>query len=261
MRLLFRCFLSTMSTSSSSLPPFLTFQPSGTTITTRSTGAIVVVQEWWGLNDQIKKHAQHIADNTGCDVVVPDLYKGKIGINAEEASHLSSTLDFKVAVQEMELICAKLREQSSDRKIGITGFCMGGALSMAAVALSPAGCYQACVPFYEIPPAILCNVGDIVSDKRQTPFQAHFGDLDPFPGFADKEAVNQLEATLREADPNQKFWELHRYEKESHAFMNTDEFSVSQRAALKFDVGAFDPETQALAWSRLFEFMKKHVAS
>ncbi|KAL7559182.1 hypothetical protein ACA910_013190 [Epithemia clementina (nom. ined.)] len=131
---------------------------------------------------------------------------------------------------------------------------------MAAVAMSPAGCYQACAPFYGIPPAMLCDVGDIVSSKK-TPVQGHFGDLDPLEGFSDKGAVNQLEATLSKADPDKKLWELYRYEKESHAFMNTDEFSASQRAPMKFDAGAFDPETQALAWSRLFDFMKKHVAA
>ena len=245
-------------TSSSALPPFLTFKPAAGSAT--NAGAIIVVQEWWGLNDQIKVHAQHVATSTGCEVIVPDVYKGKIGVNAEEASHLMNNLDFKVAVEEMEQICNSLRKDNADRKIGIAGFCMGGALSMAAAALSPTGCYQACVPFYGIPPAVLCNVGDIVTEKK-TPVQGHFGDLDPLAGFTDKAAVDGLVENLSKADPDKKLWEIYRYDKESHAFMNTDEFSVSQRAPMKFDAGAFDPETQALAWSRMFDFVKKHVAS
>ena len=256
-------FLSSM-TSTASLPPFLTFHPAASSASSSSSSsstskaAIIVVQEWWGLNDQIKTHAQHVATSMGCNVVVPDLYKGKMGVNAEEASHLMDNLDFKLAVQEMELLCGDLRKDDPQRKIGITGFCMGGALTLASVALSPAGCYQACAPFYGIPPAALCDVGDIVS-KQKTPLQAHFGDLDSMTGFSDKDAVNQLEMTLSKADPEKKYWELHRYEKESHAFMNTDEFSIVQRKLMKFDDGACDPETQSLAWSRLFDFMKKHL--
>jgi carboxymethylenebutenolidase len=41
------------------------------------------LQEWWGINDTIKNHAQRIANNTGARTVVPDLYKGKIGLTAE----------------------------------------------------------------------------------------------------------------------------------------------------------------------------------
>lgn len=44
--------------------------------------------EWWGVNDQIKSHAQRIANGTGAMVIVPDMYDGKLGLNAEEASHL-----------------------------------------------------------------------------------------------------------------------------------------------------------------------------
>ena len=187
------------------------------------------------------------------------VHQGKIGVNAEEASHLRNNLDYKLAVQEMELLCGDLRKDDPQRKIGIMGFCMGGSLSLASVALSPAGCYQACAPFYGIAPAALCDVGEIVS-KQKTPLQGHFGDLDPIAGV-DKASVDLFQAILTRADPEKKYWELHRYEKESHAFMNTDEFSMLQRKLMKFDDGAFDPETQALAWSRLFDFMKKHLAS
>lgn len=123
-----RCLTTTTTSSNRNnmLPPYLTFQPS-TSSSAATTGtsplpAVIVLQEWWGINDQIKNHAKHIADMTGAETVVPDLYKGKLGLNAEEASHLMNNLDFKLAVQEIESLCNELRKDSTDRKIGVTGF-------------------------------------------------------------------------------------------------------------------------------------------
>lgn len=130
---------------------------------------------------------------------------------------------------------------------------MGGALTMATAALVEKP-LAACAPFYGIPPAELCDVGTI---KSKTPLQGHFGDLDPLEGFSDKQAVQQLESTLEAASGNQPY-EIFHYEKEGHAFMNTDEFSVTQRKALNFP-GDFDPQTQELAWNRLATFMKQHL--
>ena len=44
-------------------------------------------QEWWGITDCIKRQAEYVAEKTGYQVLVPDLYKGKLGVDAEEASH------------------------------------------------------------------------------------------------------------------------------------------------------------------------------
>lgn len=243
-----------MSTEAAKLPPFVSFKPSSGD---GSSGAIIVLQEWWGINDQIKEHAQNIANGTGCTTYVPDLYKGKLGLNAEEASHLMNNLDFKNAVDEIHLLCKEIRSDSADKKIGVTGFCMGGALTMATTALQTDEVpIQACAPFYGIPPEALCDVGVI---PTKTPYQGHFGDLDPMEGFCDKPTVDAMEEKFKKSDAKFTF-EVFRYEKEGHAFMNTDEFSVTQRKALNFP-GDFDPETQKLAWSRLFDFMKKNLAA
>ena len=44
-----------------------------------SPGGLVVIQEWWGVNDQVKTTALKIAEATGCRVAVPDLYRSKVG--------------------------------------------------------------------------------------------------------------------------------------------------------------------------------------
>ena len=96
----------------------------------RSEGApaIVVIQEWWGLNDQIRREADRLAD-CGYLALVPDLYHGKSAVVEEEAHHLMQGLDFGSAVaQEIRGAVDYLRAHAS--KVGIVGFCMGGALTM-----------------------------------------------------------------------------------------------------------------------------------
>src|SRR5213593_1537811 len=55
--------------------------------------AVVVIQEWWGLNDQIKGEANRLAA-AGYRALVPDLYRGKLGLDAKEAEHLMTNLNF-----------------------------------------------------------------------------------------------------------------------------------------------------------------------
>lgn len=57
---------------------------------------VVVVQEWWGVTETIQAHALRISKE-GYRVLVPDLYKGALGVNVEEAHHLMSNLDWDVA--------------------------------------------------------------------------------------------------------------------------------------------------------------------
>jgi carboxymethylenebutenolidase len=57
---------------------------------------VVVVQEWWGVTETIQAHALRIS-REGYRVLVPDLYKGALGVNVEEAHHLMSNLDWDAA--------------------------------------------------------------------------------------------------------------------------------------------------------------------
>ena len=98
--------------------------------------AVIVIQEWWGITEGIKEHAEKIAEMGGYRVLIPDIYKGKVGVDAEEAHHLMSNLDFPKAVSEISAAAAFLKAEGSPT-VGVTGFCMGGALAMGAVAASP----------------------------------------------------------------------------------------------------------------------------
>ena len=75
---------------------------------------MVVIQEWWGVNDQIKGVADKLA-GLGYTSVVPDLYKGKVTVEAEEANHMMQNLDFGdanvdvcSAVEHLKQSCPKV---------------------------------------------------------------------------------------------------------------------------------------------------------
>ena len=97
--------------------------------------AIVVIQEWWGLNAQIRGVADRLA-TAGFQALVPDLYRGKSTVEAEEAHHLMSALNFgDAASQDVRGAAQFLKARAS--KVGVTGFCMGGALTLLALTMSP----------------------------------------------------------------------------------------------------------------------------
>lgn len=99
-------------------------------------------------------------------MLIPDLYNGKLTADKEEAHHLMSNLDFPKALAELGEAAEYLRSTGSS-KVGVVGFCMGGALSFATAQHANVDC---AAPFYGTPPAAICEV-----EKIKVPVQAHFG--------------------------------------------------------------------------------------
>src|SRR6266851_3582622 len=96
---------------------------------------VVVIQEWWGLNDQICGVADRFA-RAGYNALAPDLYKGRLTTEPDEANHLMTGLDFPAAThQDLRGAAQHLRGQSG--KVAVMGFCMGGALTIAAAVHVP----------------------------------------------------------------------------------------------------------------------------
>src|SRR5262247_1368195 len=89
---------------------------------------VVVIQEWWGLNDQIKGVADRVAA-LGYRALVPDLYKGKVTLDVAEAQHMMTNLDFADAATRNVRGAAQCLKQSS-AKVGVVGFGMRGALTV-----------------------------------------------------------------------------------------------------------------------------------
>ena len=92
--------------------------------------SVVMLQEWWGLNAQMKGLADRMAA-AGFTTLVPDLYHGKLAKDGDEASHMMNTLDFRQAAHQ-DIKGAVTHLQALSGKIGVMGYCMGGALTIAA---------------------------------------------------------------------------------------------------------------------------------
>lgn len=199
---------------------------------------LVVVQEWWGLNDQIRGVADRFAA-AGYVALVPDLYRGKSTVAAEEAEHLMTNLNFgDAAGQDVRGAAKYLKSRCA--KVGLTGFCMGGALTLLGLCNVPE--IDAGVVWYGYPPLEYVDAGAI-----RVPLLGHFatGDV-PFPIAG----VDALEAKLRAAKVD---FEFHRYQAQ-HAFANE-----TQVGANKLPITEYQPEAAALAWERTVAFFDRHL--
>jgi carboxymethylenebutenolidase len=93
--------------------------------------AVLVIQEWWGLNEHIKEVARRFAE-AGYVALAPDLYHGVVVSEPNEARKLVMELDMAEAVKEIQQAITHLLEQDfvGAEKVGIVGFCMGGGLAL-----------------------------------------------------------------------------------------------------------------------------------
>jgi carboxymethylenebutenolidase len=191
---------------------------------------IVVLQEWWGLNDQIRGVVERFAA-AGITALAPDLYKGRVTADPDEASHLMTGLDWPGACQ-VEVRGALQHLKAKLAKVAVGGFCMGGALTVIAAAKLPE--CDAAVCFYGIPPEDQAHPADM-----KVPFQGHFAEDDE---WCTPEAVDRLEAALGAASIP---WEIHRYEA-AHGFCNET-------------VEAYDAAVCERSWVRTLDFLGKHL--
>jgi carboxymethylenebutenolidase len=200
---------------------------------------IVVIQEWWGLNDQIKGVADKLAA-AGHRALVPDLYRGKVALEANEAEHLMNDLDFgDAAGQDVRGAMQHLKETGS-AKTGVTGFCMGGALTLLSAVNVPE--VDAAVVWYGYPP-----LEYIDASKIKAPLLAHWATDDQAFPIA---KVDKLEEMLSAAAVN---FEFYRYQAK-HAFAN----ETADSENLPFL--KYDPQAAELAWRRTMDFLGRHLS-
>lgn len=192
---------------------------------------VVVLQEWWGLNEQITGVADRLASE-GFVALVPDLYHGKLAKDADEAGAMMKALDWARALDDIAGAVEHLRAHPrTTGKVAVTGFCMGGALSFATACAVPG--LAAVVPFYGVP-------GPVDWAKVDAPILAHFAQHDD---WAKASIAEEIKATL--AARGQPM-ELHVYDAQ-HAFFNERRPEVHDPAAAK------------LAWARTIEFLRAHA--
>jgi carboxymethylenebutenolidase len=204
----------------------------------RHAPGLVVLQEWWGLNDQIKGVADKLAA-AGYRASVPDLYRGKVALQANEAEHLMKGLNFGEAASQDVRGAVQYLKSSGSSKVGVTGFCMGGALTLLSAVNVPE--LNAAVVWYGVPPLEYVD-----ASKIKLPLLGHWAIHDSAFPIA---RVDELEQKLRAAAVT---FEFHRYEAK-HAFANETADSKNL-AFLKYDAAAAE-----VAWRRTMDFLAKHL--
>jgi carboxymethylenebutenolidase len=204
----------------------------------RIAPGVVVIQEWWGLNDQIKGVADKLAA-AGYRALVPDLFRGKVALEAQEAEHLMNSLNFGDAAGQDVRGAVQYLKASGSPKVGVTGFCMGGALTLLAAVNVPE--LDAAVVWYGVPPLEYVD-----ASKIKIPLMGHFGIRDTVFPIA---TVDELAKKLRQSGVTFEFF---RYDAK-HAFANETADSK------KLDFLKYDAKAAELAWQRTVEFLAKHL--
>lgn len=198
--------------------------------------ALVVIQEWWGLNEQIKGVAERFA-RAGYTALVPDLYRGQATVAAAEANHLMEGLDFGAAAsQDIRGAVMTLKHRGAG-KVAITGFCMGGALTVLSLCHAPEA--DAGVIWYGAPPLEYVD-----ATRIRVPVMGHFALKDAFFPIA---SIDLLEA--RFANDGVRYVG-HRYDAH-HAFAN----ETAQGPTQLLPETIYDPQAAETAWDRTFRFL------
>jgi carboxymethylenebutenolidase len=191
---------------------------------------LVIIQEWWGLNDQICGVADRFA-RAGYNALAPDLYQGRVTTAPDEANHMMTGLDFPGATHQ-DLRGAAQHLKASSGKVAVLGFCMGGALTIAALVHIPEIAAGVC--FYGIPPKEFADPAKIMQ-----PLQGHFANQDD---WCTPAAVDALEDAMKAAGTAP---EIYRYDA-AHAFFN-------ERSP------AYDLASANQAWERTASFLEKRL--
>jgi carboxymethylenebutenolidase len=195
---------------------------------------VLVIQEWWGLVDHIKRVCDRFAAE-GFTALAPDMYHGQTANEPDGAGKLFMALNIAQAEKDLRGAVDYLAQQSSTKQVGAVGFCMGGQLALFAGTVNAK--VGAVVNFYGIHP----NVHPDYS-KLQGPVLGLFAEKD---GFVTPQTARDVDAAIKKAN---KSSEIHIYPNVDHGFFNDDRPDVYNKAA------ADDAARRTLA------FFRKHVA-
>ena len=194
---------------------------------------VLVIQEWWGLVQHIKNVCDRFAAE-GFTALAPDMYHGQTASEPDGAGKFFMALNIAQAEKDLRGGASYLLGQSSTKKLGAVGFCMGGQLALYAATLNPS--VGACVNFYGIHP----NVKPDYS-KLSGPVLGLFAEKDQFVNPTTARAVDvAIKGAGRQS-------EIHIYPNVDHAFFNDERADAYNKAA------ADD------AWRRTLAFFRQHV--
>lgn len=201
---------------------------------TAKVAAVVVVHDWRGIDDEMRAKTSRLA-REGFLVLAPDLHRGKVATNDEEAQRLMSAFDFAGAVGEIGSAVEWIKKQPrSSGKVGVVGFSLGGALTFAAASFVPG--ISCAIPFYGV-----VETSRLDLDKMTAPIQAHFV---PNDDWVSPDKVRQLQEAL---EARGRSMDLHVYEEARHSFMG------ERNRATYHELSANK------AWERALSFLHRHL--
>lgn len=194
---------------------------------------IIVIHEWWGLNDNIRMMTDKLAGE-GYTALAVDLYNGNVAESPENAKKYMSSVNQDAATDNISQAYKYLAEEQDADDVGVIGWCFGGGWSLRA-ALSHPDKIDATVIYY----------GQLVTDTEQLekldmPVLGIFGAEDE---SIPPEQVNKFESALNEADVTNS---IHIYEKAGHAFANPSGTRYVEDAAED-------------AWQKTIAFLEEHL--
>jgi len=193
---------------------------------------VVMIHEWWGLNDNIKEMAEKLASH-GYVVLAVDLYNGEVAITSDQARQLITSFDTNVGIENMNFAASYIQENHNVQKLGSIGWCFGGGQSLN-LALNIQN-MDATVIYYG---SLITEQGSL--SNISWPVLGIFAELDQ--GIP-VESVNDFETSLDDLDiPN----EIHIYPGVDHAFANPS----GERYA---------PDESKDAWQKTIEFLESNL--
>ena len=197
---------------------------------------VIVIQEWWGLNDHIKDIADRFAAE-GFTALAPDLYHGTVTTEPDQAGKLLMSMNLATAGKDLSGAIDLLQQRTGRTKVGVTGFCMGGGLTLMVACQRP-DAVAAAAPFY----------GGMRPDtpidwpSMTAVVEGHYAENDR--GNAAPEAITALGEELRAMGKDAVF---HVYPGTHHAFFNDTRAEVHDAAASK------------TAWERTLALFRAHL--
>lgn len=197
---------------------------------------LIVIQEWWGLNDHIRTMTRRLAAE-GYQALAVDLYDDQVATTPDQARTLvqSALENPEQLTQNVVAAYRYLTDEHQAPKVGSIGWCFGGTWALNTALALPA----------DLDAAVIYYGGQIATDRAtlsplEMPIQGHFGELDQNPS---PEQVAAFEQSLADLD---KQAEIYLYPDAGHAFANPSGTRYSAAAA-------------ELAWQRTVDFLKQHL--
>ena len=196
----------------------------------KSNKFLIVIQEWWGLNDNVKMESdKYFTDLGDVNVIAVDMYDGKVAATPDSAMKLMRGADM---VRMTAIIQGAIKYAGSNASIYSVGWCFGGMWSLqTAILAGPQA--KGTVMYYGRPETNMDKIKSIQCD-----IIGFFGNLDQSPSPA---MVNDFEKSMKEAGKN---FNVNRYEA-GHGFANPS--NPSYNAAAKDD-----------AYTKAIAFLKAH---